>query len=217
MNWVTAIVPIIWSPSISQLIVITELFSWISWLISYCSFFHCFCLLNWSIWFTFRSVIIGAPQAQSSLESQRKINETGAIYKCSLDPTAAEQCSPFLFDGLGNTNEEYNAYTHNSEKKDHQWLGAAIDGNEFDSEKMVVSNDPGSASTVHPRYPSIHLPTQTNQLSSLWLKGVRSSSRHRCSELLSAARCVLLVIQHQQFKAHQRAKNRTAALEREAI
>lgn len=46
---------------------------------------------------------------------------------------------PFLFDTLGNTNEENNAYTYNAERKDHQWLGAAMDGDEFNTDKMVVS------------------------------------------------------------------------------
>lgn len=85
------------------------------------------------------SVIVGAPQAQSTLESQRKINESGAIFKCNLNSNNAEPCAPFLFDGFGNTQGENNAYTYNSEKKDHQWLGMAMDGNEFDSERMVVS------------------------------------------------------------------------------
>lgn len=96
------------------------------------------CIFPWSIF-------VGAPQAQSTLESQRKINETGAIYKCDLEThnnnnnNNADHCIPFSFDTLGNTNEENNAYTYNSEKKDHQWLGAAMDGNEFNTDKMVVS------------------------------------------------------------------------------
>lgn len=80
--------------------------------------------------------MVGAPRAQSSLEMQRKINETGAIYKCSFQSTS---CEPFVFDSLGNINNENNIYTYNSEKKDHQWLGASMDGNSLDSERFVVS------------------------------------------------------------------------------
>lgn len=80
--------------------------------------------------------MVGAPRAQSSLEMQRKINETGAIYKCSFQSST---CEPYVFDNLGNINNERDDYTFNSEKKDHQWLGASMDGNSFDSERFVVS------------------------------------------------------------------------------
>lgn len=80
--------------------------------------------------------MVGAPRAQSSLEMQRKINETGAIYKCSFQSSS---CEPYVFDSLGNINNEYDAYTYNSEKKDHQWLGASMDGNSLDGERFVVS------------------------------------------------------------------------------
>uniref|UniRef100_A0A182U096 Uncharacterized protein n=1 Tax=Anopheles melas TaxID=34690 RepID=A0A182U096_9DIPT len=76
-----------------------------------------------------QSVLVGAPQAQSDLEYQRNINETGAIYKCSFEkPT---ECVPYRLDRQGNTNyEDY--YTNHpeirSELKEHQMLGATVDG-----------------------------------------------------------------------------------------
>ncbi|XP_055921034.1 integrin alpha-PS3 isoform X2 [Eupeodes corollae] len=81
------------------------------------------------------SVIVGAPRAQSTLESQRRINETGAIYKCTI---ATGTCAPFIFDDTGNINDENSAYTYDSEKKDHQWLGASMDGGPRDTDKLVV-------------------------------------------------------------------------------
>lgn len=85
------------------------------------------------------SVIVGAPRAQSTLSVQRSINETGAIYKCSLDQTDNEPCVPFVFDVWGNTMDSTDQFTYNNEKKDHQWLGAAMDGNANDGDKLVVS------------------------------------------------------------------------------
>ncbi|XP_055844968.1 integrin alpha-PS3 [Episyrphus balteatus] len=80
-------------------------------------------------------VIIAAPRAQSTLESQRKINETGAIYKCTI---ATGTCTPFIFDDKGNINAEQNEFTYDSTKKDHQWLGASMDGGTRDTDKLVV-------------------------------------------------------------------------------
>lgn len=84
------------------------------------------------------SVIVGAPQAQSTLEVQRKINETGTIYKCGLEKTAIGSCAPFVFDPWGNVHEDYNQYAYNNEKKDYQWLGASMDGGANDNDKFVV-------------------------------------------------------------------------------
>lgn len=81
--------------------------------------------------------MVGAPRAQSSLEMQRNINETGSIYKCSF---RSSSCEPFVFDKAGNVNNENTAYTFDSEKKEHQWLGAAMDGNSLDGERFVVSS-----------------------------------------------------------------------------
>lgn len=83
----------------------------------------------------FHSVIIGAPRAQSTLESQRKINESGAIYKCLLSDST---CTPFVFDPWGNLNDDSNPYTYDRERKHTQWLGASMDGGDSNDEKMVV-------------------------------------------------------------------------------
>lgn len=83
-------------------------------------------------------MLVGAPRAQSTLETQRNINETGTIYKCSFNKSTND-CSPFVFDALDNYNEENDQYTFNNEKKDYQWLGASMDGSASDTEKFVVS------------------------------------------------------------------------------
>lgn len=84
----------------------------------------------------YSSLIIGAPRAQSTLEPQRNINETGAIYRCPLDTT--KTCYPYIFDDKGNRNIEQSEYTYDSEKRDFQWLGASMDGGLTDNEKLVV-------------------------------------------------------------------------------
>lgn len=86
-----------------------------------------------------RSVLVGAPRAQSTLDSQKNINETGAIYKCSFDKLISGSCAPFVFDATGNGDEANNQYTYNNDKKDHQWLGASMDGGASDNDKFVVS------------------------------------------------------------------------------
>ncbi|XP_055326061.1 integrin alpha-PS3-like, partial [Sitodiplosis mosellana] len=84
------------------------------------------------------SVLIGAPRAQSTLETQQKINETGAMYKCTFDRSPAGNCSPFIFDELGSHSEPNDKYTLNNEKKDYQWLGASMDGSDSENDKFVV-------------------------------------------------------------------------------
>lgn len=84
------------------------------------------------------SIMVGAPRAQSSLASQRTVNETGAIYRCSL---ATEKCAPYNFDTLGNTIYEKSDYTINDELKEYQWLGATCDGNGRESDRFVVSRN----------------------------------------------------------------------------
>ncbi|XP_055309563.1 integrin alpha-PS3-like [Sitodiplosis mosellana] len=84
------------------------------------------------------SVLIGTPRAQSTLRTQRKINETGAIYKCTFDKSPAGNCSPFIFDELGSHSEPNDEYTLNNEKKDYQWLGASMDGSDSENDKFVV-------------------------------------------------------------------------------
>lgn len=82
-------------------------------------------------------VLISAPRAQSTLEQQRSVHETGAIYKC--DFTDEEQsCYPYHFDTQGNTKVELNDLAYNSEKKDFQMLGFAMDGHESEDDKFVT-------------------------------------------------------------------------------
>lgn len=79
--------------------------------------------------------MVGAPRAQSTLESQRKINETGAVFKCQLSDSV---CVPYHFDTNGNTKVENTDLAYNSEKKDYQMLGASMDGLETESSRFVV-------------------------------------------------------------------------------
>ncbi|XP_017013569.2 integrin alpha-PS3 isoform X2 [Drosophila takahashii] len=80
-------------------------------------------------------IIVGAPRAQSTLESQRSINETGAIYRCSLTDSV---CRPYVLDPRGNVDAPFNEYTYDSERKDFQWLGGSMDGGTKDSDKLLV-------------------------------------------------------------------------------
>lgn len=78
---------------------------------------------------------MGAPRAQSTLESQKNINETGAIYRCSL---INGSCSPYVLDSRGDVKVPQNEYTIESERKDHQWLGMSMDGGTRDTDKLLV-------------------------------------------------------------------------------
>lgn len=78
---------------------------------------------------------MGAPRATSTVPAQSGINETGAIYKCSL---SSSTCEAYVFDSQGNVNSE-NDLTYENQQKDHQWLGASIDGNTEDGNPLVVS------------------------------------------------------------------------------
>ncbi|XP_050094025.1 integrin alpha-PS3-like [Anopheles aquasalis] len=81
-------------------------------------------------------VFIGAPRAQSQLESQRNIHEPGAVYKCSY--TSTSDCWPFHLDKEGNIHvERYDGYIR-SERKDYRLLGAAMDGLTADGNWFVV-------------------------------------------------------------------------------
>ncbi|KAH8277662.1 hypothetical protein KR018_003291, partial [Drosophila ironensis] len=81
------------------------------------------------------SIIVGAPRAQSTLETQKNINETGAIYRCSL---ASGSCSPYVLDPEGNKKAYQSEYTWDSTNKDHQWLGMSMDGGPRDTDKLLV-------------------------------------------------------------------------------
>uniref|UniRef100_A0A1I8PYL5 Uncharacterized protein n=1 Tax=Stomoxys calcitrans TaxID=35570 RepID=A0A1I8PYL5_STOCA len=81
-------------------------------------------------------IIIGAPRAQSTLPHQRQINETGAIYRCTLnDPT---NCSPYVFEERGNILLDKNATHYLSELREFQWMGASMDGGSRDSDRLIV-------------------------------------------------------------------------------
>lgn len=64
------------------------------------------------------------------------MNETGAIFKCPLD--ANKPCYPYNFDLYGNVRVENTEIAYNSEKKDYQMLGAAMDGLGSESDRFVV-------------------------------------------------------------------------------
>ncbi|KAJ6640899.1 Integrin alpha-PS3 [Pseudolycoriella hygida] len=81
------------------------------------------------------SVLVGAPRAQSTLETQQNINETGAIYRCTFAPTI---CSLYNYDELGNIETQDTGGQLTREKKDHQWLGMVMDGSSSDDDRFVV-------------------------------------------------------------------------------
>uniref|UniRef100_A0A182IK10 Integrin alpha second immunoglobulin-like domain-containing protein n=1 Tax=Anopheles atroparvus TaxID=41427 RepID=A0A182IK10_ANOAO len=85
-------------------------------------------------------VLVGAPRAQSDVEYQRNVNETGAVYRCSFSPNATSPCAPVQLDRQGNTNyeNEYHYQEIRSEKKDHQMLGASVDGLGTDGDWFVA-------------------------------------------------------------------------------
>lgn len=83
-------------------------------------------------------VLIGAPRAQSTLEQQRKVNETGAVYKCDFNNAETAECYPYHFDLNGNTRVENTDLAYNSERKDYQMLGFSMDGHESEHDRYVV-------------------------------------------------------------------------------
>lgn len=83
------------------------------------------------------SIIIGAPRAESPLESQRKIKEPGAVFTCSL-AGIDQNCLPFNVDEEGDVRVEKIYESYDSKKKSLQMLGAAMDGSEFEKDRFVV-------------------------------------------------------------------------------
>lgn len=83
----------------------------------------------------YSSIFIGAPKAQSSLEKQRNINETGAIYKCGIE---SAECKAYNIDPEGNKYVERRSNTYDSEKKDFQLLGWSLDGKTSDDDGLVA-------------------------------------------------------------------------------
>ncbi|XP_017124265.1 integrin alpha-PS3-like [Drosophila elegans] len=81
-----------------------------------------------------KSIIVGAPRAQSTLETQSAINEPGEIYRCSLENG---DCTVYVLDSNGNydSHEEENLSSHH---KDFQWLGGSMDGGTQDTDKLLV-------------------------------------------------------------------------------
>lgn len=82
------------------------------------------------------SIIVGAPRAQSTLATQRKVEETGAVFKCNF--VDDQPCHPYHFDTEGNTRVENTDLAYNSEKKDFQMLGASMDGHGSESDRFIV-------------------------------------------------------------------------------
>ncbi|XP_052838413.1 integrin alpha-PS3-like isoform X1 [Drosophila gunungcola] len=80
-------------------------------------------------------IIVGAPRAQSTLESQRNINETGAIFKCSLTNGT---CYPYVVDSRGNVKYKRVCPIFEGEGRDFQWLGGTMDGGTKDADKLIV-------------------------------------------------------------------------------
>lgn len=58
------------------------------------------------------------------------------IYRCPI--TSNESCYPYVFDNSPNRDSGNDAYTYNTEKRDHQWMGAAMDGGPGDNDKLIV-------------------------------------------------------------------------------
>lgn len=83
-------------------------------------------------------IMVSAPRAQSTLEMQRKINETGAIYKCTFGGETPGTCAPFVFDRLGDVDTPSSYGVYRGRKKEHQWLGMSMDGKGAASDKFVV-------------------------------------------------------------------------------
>jgi hypothetical protein len=80
-------------------------------------------------------ILISAPRSQSIAVQQNDIYEPGAIYKCSVNIDS--NCQPYIFDMEGNT-FGVSKYTIDSEIKDNQTLGFAMDGHENGDDRFVV-------------------------------------------------------------------------------
>ncbi|XP_016946460.3 integrin alpha-PS3 isoform X1 [Drosophila biarmipes] len=81
------------------------------------------------------SIFVGAPRAQSTLDSQRTIDETGAIFRCPLENG---DCFPYALDSEGNVDRTYDIRILSSRHKDYQWLGGSMDGGPLDLDKLLV-------------------------------------------------------------------------------
>ncbi|KAH8361875.1 hypothetical protein KR200_004249 [Drosophila serrata] len=92
------------------------------------------------------SIIVGAPRSQSTLASQRNINETGAIYRCSLE---MDDCSPYIVDHQGQDILSKNTYKG---RKDFQFLGGSMDGGTLDTDMLLVCAPRFSFSSIELEY-----------------------------------------------------------------
>lgn len=116
---------------------------------------HFFLHFGFSFSSSIFSVIVGAPRAQSTLDSQRRVNETGAVYKCMLRNAESQECIPFVFDEWGNMVGDSSQYIYSNEMKQEQWLGATMDGTASDNSKFVVCA-PRLMSSVPPNHYLMH-------------------------------------------------------------
>lgn len=82
-------------------------------------------------------MIVGAPRAQSTLETQQNINETGAIYRCTFESST---CVPYNYDELGNIEVQDSGDQLTRERKDYQWLGAVMDGSSSEDDRFIVGS-----------------------------------------------------------------------------
>lgn len=78
---------------------------------------------------------MGAPRAQSTLEAQQNINETGAVYRCTFQTST---CQPYHYDELGNIEAQDSGDQLTRERKDYQWLGAVMDGSSSEDDRFIV-------------------------------------------------------------------------------
>lgn len=84
-------------------------------------------------------IMISAPRAQTTLEMQRKLNETGAIYKCTFgNAESPSTCAPFVFDNRGDVVTGNSDGMYRSKMKEQQWLGMSMDGSGSPTDKFVV-------------------------------------------------------------------------------
>ncbi|KAH8348432.1 hypothetical protein KR084_007421, partial [Drosophila pseudotakahashii] len=81
------------------------------------------------------SIIVGAPRAKPTMDSQMEIDEPGAIYRCLLTSGA---CRPYILDARGNVNNYKSCLNNNMERKGFQWLGGSMDGGTRDTDKLIV-------------------------------------------------------------------------------
>lgn len=87
-------------------------------------------------------VIISAPRAQPIVKEQENTEEPGAIFKCNFSKNlTVESCRDYIFDTSAESNStrlHENRKVIDSESKDFQLLGFAMDGGGSDNNKFVV-------------------------------------------------------------------------------